>query len=162
MSRTSQNLADWLGECGLGQYARAFAENHIEYGVLRYLTDDDLKSLGVSLLGHRKKLLKAIEALEVNQQQSEAVGAVAQGGKEGVSPAETHESEVRQITVIFSDLVGSTELSEKLDPEDLRTLIDAYRDTCSAAIKRYEGRVANFAGDGVMAVLSLVPAIIRP
>jgi class 3 adenylate cyclase/predicted ATPase len=151
MSRTSQNLADWLGECGLGQYARAFAENHIEYGVLRYLTDDDLKSLGVSLLGHRKKLLKAIEALEVNQQQSEAVGAVAQGGKEGVSPAETHESEVRQITVIFSDLVGSTELSEKLDPEDLRTLIDAYRDACSAAIKRYEGRVANFAGDGVMA-----------
>jgi class 3 adenylate cyclase/predicted ATPase len=151
MSRTNRNLAEWLGECGLSQYARAFAENHIEYGVLRYLTDDDLKSLGVSLLGHRKRLLQAIEALEANQQESEAVGAVAHAGREAVSPAENHESEVRQITVIFSDLVGSTELSERLDPEDLRLVIDAYRETCSAAIRRYEGQVANFAGDGVMA-----------
>jgi class 3 adenylate cyclase/predicted ATPase len=149
MSRTSQNLAEWLGERGLGQYAQTFADNHIEYGVLPYLTDDDLKNLGVSL-GHRKRLLKAIEAIEALPQQSE-VRAVTQVSAQAVPPAESHESEVRQITVMFSDLVGSTELSEKLDPEDLRILIDAYRRTCSDAITRYEGQVANFAGDGVMA-----------
>jgi class 3 adenylate cyclase/predicted ATPase len=152
MSQTSQNLAEWLGERGLGQYAQTFADNHIEYSVLPYLTDDDLKNLGVSL-GHRKRFLKAIEAIEAepNQQQSEPVRAVAQVGAQALPRAESHESEVRQITVLFSDLVGSTELSEKLDPEDLRTLIDVYRKTCSAAISRYEGQVANFAGDGVMA-----------
>ncbi|MGB6661382.1 MAG: AAA family ATPase [Xanthobacteraceae bacterium] len=150
MSRTSQNLAEWLGECGLGQYAQTFADNHIEYSVLRYLTDDDLKILGLSL-GHRKKLLKAIEVLDENRQPSEAVGAVARVGTQALPPPENRQPEVRQITVVFSDLVGSTELSEKLDPEDLRIVIDAYRKTCSAAISRYEGQVANFAGDGVMA-----------
>src|SRR5215469_16294902 len=152
MSRTNQNLAEWLGERGLGQYAQTFADNHIEYSVLPYLTDDDLKNLGVSL-GHRKRLLKAIEAIEAepNQQQSEAVRAVAHGGAQVIPHPESHEPEVRQITVMFSDLVGSTELSEKLDPEDLRILIDAYRKACSTAITRYEGQVANFAGDGVMA-----------
>ncbi|HUC51931.1 MAG TPA: AAA family ATPase [Xanthobacteraceae bacterium] len=146
MSRTTQNLAEWLGECGLSQYAQTFAENHIEYGVLPYLTDDDLKHLGVSL-GHRKRLLKAIEALTAGQHQS----AASRGGAEVLAPVENHDPELRQITVIFSDLVGSTELSEKLDPEDLRTLIDTYRETCRAAIARYEGQIANFAGDGVMA-----------
>jgi len=67
------------------------------------------------------------------------------------SPLENHEPEVRQITVMFCDLIGSTELSEKLDPEDLRMLIDAYRKVCSAAISRYDGQVASYAGDGVMA-----------
>ena len=73
------------------------------------------------------------------------------GGAEAFSPEENREPEVRQITVIFCDLVGSTGLSEKLDPEDLRTLIDAYRKTCDAAVRRYEGQVANYSGDGVMA-----------
>jgi class 3 adenylate cyclase/predicted ATPase len=148
MSRSGQNLAEWLGERGLGQYAQTFADNHIDYSVLSYLTDDDLKNLGLSL-GHRKKLLKAIE--EETQQQSEQVRAIAHGGAEVVPVVETREPEVRQLTVIFSDLVGSTELSEKLDPEDLRILIDAYRKVCSTAITRYEGQIANFAGDGVMA-----------
>jgi class 3 adenylate cyclase/predicted ATPase len=154
MARSSQNLADWLGECGLGQYAQTFADNHIDYSVLPYLTDDDLKNLGLSL-GHRKRLLKAIEAIEAKPAQSEPVRAVTHVTTEAVAVAEKpeprHEPEVRQITVLFSDLVGSTELSEKLDPEDLRTLIDTYRKTCSTAIGRYEGQVANFAGDGVMA-----------
>jgi class 3 adenylate cyclase len=68
-----------------------------------------------------------------------------------LSPSENREPEIRQITVMFCDLVGSTELSEKLDPEDLRTLIDAYRKVCGAAVTRYEGQVANYAGDGLMA-----------
>lgn len=150
MSRTNRNLAEWLGQYGLGQYAQTFAENHIEYGTLRDLTDDDLKSLGLSL-GHRKRLLKAIEALVANQQPSDALSAVSNEVTEALSPVEDHEPEVRQITVLFCDLVGSTELSEKLDPEDLRPLIDAYRKTCDAAIRRYDGQVANYAGDGLMA-----------
>jgi class 3 adenylate cyclase len=70
---------------------------------------------------------------------------------ESQSPRENRELEVRQITVLFCDLVGSTELSEKLDPEDLRALIDAYRKVCGAAVTRYDGQVANYAGDGLMA-----------
>lgn len=70
-----------------------------------------------------------------------------------LSPSENREPEVRQITVMFCDLVGSTELSEKLDPEDLRALIDAYRKVCGAAVIRYEGQVANYAGDGLVAFL---------
>jgi len=150
MSRTNRNLAEWLGKYGLGQYARTFAENHIEYGALRDLTDDDLKTLGISL-GHRKRLLKAIASLAATQQQSDATPATSNVGAKAFSSAENDEPEVRQITVIFCDLVGSTELSEKLDPEDLRSLIDAYRKTCDAAVRRYEGQVANYAGDGVMA-----------
>src|SRR5215469_8989374 len=67
-----------------------------------------------------------------------------------LSLLENREPEIRQITVVFCDLVGSTELSERLDPEDLRALIDAYRKVCGAAITRYEGQVANYAGDGLM------------
>jgi len=150
MSRTNTNLAEWLGECGLGQYAQTFAENHIEYDTLQDLTEDDLKSLGLTL-GHRKRLLKAIETLLANQQPRDESSTVLHEAAEAFSPAAAHEPEVRQITAIFCDLVGSTELSEKLDPEDLRILIDAYRKVCDAAIRRYDGQVANYAGDGLMA-----------
>ncbi len=150
MSGASKNLAEWLGEHGLGQYAQAFAENHIDYGTLRDLTDGDLKDLGLSL-GHRKRLLRAILALAASQQSGDASRAASKQAAEAFSPAENHEPEVRQITAVFCDLVGSTELSEKLDPEDLRTVIDAYRKTCDTAIRRYDGQVANYAGDGLMA-----------
>jgi class 3 adenylate cyclase/predicted ATPase len=149
MPRTNRKLAEWLEQYGLGQYAQTFAENHIDYGTLGDLTDDDLKSLGLSL-GHRKRLLKAIEALAASQQPGGAPNAASK--ETGApSPVEDREPEVRQITVIFCDLVGSTELSERLDPEDLRPLIAAYRKTCDAAIRRYDGQVANYAGDGLMA-----------
>jgi class 3 adenylate cyclase/predicted ATPase len=150
MSRTSNNLAEWLGQHGLGQYAQTFAENHIDYGTLADLTDDDLKSLGLSL-GHRKRLLKAIQALAAPQQPGGAPSAASKQAAVTPSAAANPEPEVRQITVIFCDLVGSTELSEKLDPEDLRALIDAYRKTCDAAVRQYDGQVANYAGDGLMA-----------
>ena len=150
MSGTDNNLADWLGQHGLGQYAQTFAANHIDHATLRDLTDGDLKELGLSL-GHRKRLLKAIEGLATAQQQSGgALRAAANDVTAALPQAETHEPEVRQITVIFCDLVGSTELSEKLDPEDLRPLIDAYRKTCGDAITRYDGQVANYAGDGLV------------
>ncbi len=114
----------------MGQYAQAFADNHIDYDTLGDLTDGDLKDLGLTL-GHRKRLLKAIQTLAAASQTDDVRSAVPT-----IAPqAANHEPEVRQITAVFCDLVGSTELSEKLDPEDLRALIDAYRKTCDAAIR---------------------------
>jgi class 3 adenylate cyclase/predicted ATPase len=148
MTNTGTELADWLAAHGLDQYAQTFAENNIDYSVLPDLTENDLEKLGVTL-GHRKKLLRAIEALTAARQPTDTTAADATG----VPPAvgQQREAELRQITVMFCDLVGSTPLSEKLDPEDLRVLIDAYREACSTAIRRYGGEVASYAGDGVMA-----------
>jgi class 3 adenylate cyclase/predicted ATPase len=137
MAKSTTELAEWLARHGLGQYAQTFEENNIEYSFLPELTENDLRKLGISSLGHRKKLLRAIEALTVARQPAGTV--------------QHREAEFRQITVLFSDLVGSTLLSEKLDPEDLQKLIDAYRGECSTAIRRYEGEVARYFGDGAMA-----------
>src|SRR6266487_1259963 len=140
MARPTTDLAEWLGRHGLGQYVQTFAENNIEYSVLPDLTENDLEKLGVSL-GHRKKLLRAIEALTVARQPT---GTTTAANVTVVSPSlvQHREAEFRQITGMFCDLVGSTQLSEKLDPEDLQKLIDAYRVGCSAAIRRYGGEVA--------------------
>src|SRR5215475_5673854 len=142
MARPTTDLAEWLSRHGLGQYAQTFAENHIEYSVLPDLTEDDLEKLGVSL-GHRKILLRAINADRAATTRS-AAGIEA-------SPAQHREAEFRQITVMFCDLEGSTQLSQKLDPEDLQKLIDAYRRECITAIRHYGGEVARYFGDGVMA-----------
>jgi class 3 adenylate cyclase/tetratricopeptide (TPR) repeat protein len=150
MTDTGTDLADWLGRHGLDQYVQAFAENNIDYSVLPDLTENDLEKLGVTL-GHRKKLLKAIGALTAARQPADTTIPVADITAAPPAIGQQREAELRQITVMFCDLVGSTPLSEKLDPEDLRVLIDAYRDACSTAIKRYGGKVASYAGDGVMA-----------
>ncbi len=151
MTSTSTDLAEWLGRHGLGQYAQTFAKNNIEYSVLPDLTENDLKKLGVSSLGHRKKLLRAIEALTAARQPTGTRTAVSNVTVVPPSLVQPREAEFRQITVMFGDLVGSTQLSEKLDPEDLQKLIDAYRVECSTAITRYGGEVARYFGDGVMA-----------
>ncbi|MBI5263643.1 MAG: AAA family ATPase [Bradyrhizobium sp.] len=148
---TTTDLAEWLGTHGLGQYAKTFAENNIDYSVLPDLTENDLEKLGVSSLGHRKKLLRAIEALTAARQPTGTTKAVSSATIVPPSLVQHREAEFRQITVMFCDLVGSTQLSEKLDPEDLQKLIDAYRVECSAAIARYGGEVARYFGDGVMA-----------
>jgi class 3 adenylate cyclase/predicted ATPase len=137
MARPTTDLAEWLGRHGLGQYAQTFAENNIEFSVLPDLTEDDLEKLGVSL-GHRKKLLRAIDAVRAARQTRDTTKV-------------HREAEFRQITVVFCDLVGSTRLAEKLDPEDLQRLIEAYRRECDTAIRRYGGEVARYFGDGVMA-----------
>src|SRR6266566_4196925 len=149
MARPTTDLAEWLGRHGLGQYVQTFAENNIEYSVLPDLTEDDLEKLGVSL-GHRKKLLRAIEALTAAGQRTGTTTAVSNVTEVSTS-GQHREAEFRQITVMFCDLVGSTQLSEKLDPEDLQKLLDAYRGECSTAIRRYGGEVARYFGDGVMA-----------
>src|SRR3989440_2851384 len=148
---TTTELAEWLGRHGLGQYAKTFAENNIEFSVLPDLTENDLEKLGVSSLGHRKKLLRAIEELAAARQPTGTTTAVSNVTVVPPSLEQHREAEFRQITVMFCDLVGSTQLSEKLDPEDLQKLIDAYRVECSTAISRYGGEVARYFGDGVMA-----------
>ena len=136
------DVAVWLRGLGLQQYEALFRENDIDAEVLSDLTDGDLEKIGVSL-GHRKRLLKAVAAL---------------AGPAAVPPASTapippvaDATERRQLTVMFCDLVGSTALTAWLDPEDVREVIRAYQDTCSGAISRYDGFVAKFMGDGVLA-----------
>src|SRR5438445_1524604 len=148
---TTTDLAEWLGRHGLGQYAKPFAENNIDYSVLPDLTENDLEKLRISSLGHRKKLLRAIEALTAERQSTGTTTAASSATVLPPSLVQHREAEFRQITVMFCDLVGSTQLSEKLDPEDLQKLLDVYRGECSTAIRRYGGEVARYFGDGVMA-----------
>ena len=132
----------WLPGLGLQQYEALFRENDIDPEVLSDLTDGDLEKIGVSL-GHRKRLLKAIAVLA---DPAAAPPATATPIRPVADAAER-----RQLTVMFSDLVGSTTLSARLDPEDMREVIRAYQDACSGAIARYDGFVAKFMGDGVLA-----------
>jgi class 3 adenylate cyclase/predicted ATPase len=137
-----QQIADWLQTLGLGQYAQRFAENDISFRVLPDLTDQDLRELGVSL-GHRRQLLRAIADLtgaEKPPPPAEAPGPVA--------PHDT--AERRQVTVMFSDLVGSTALSARMDPEDLREIISSYQKCVAEIVRRFGGFVAKYMGDGVL------------
>jgi class 3 adenylate cyclase len=138
-----QQIADWLEKLGLPQYVQRFAENDIDVSVLRHLTDQDLKELGVSL-GHRRKMLAAIAELAgATPVTSEAAAVEAQ-------PKTQASVERRQVTVMFSDLVGSTALSARMDPEDLRELISAYQKCAAEAVRRFDGFVARYMGDGVL------------
>ena len=139
------DVSRWLAEQGLGHHARAFAQNGIAGDILRELTDADLKELGLNL-GDRKRLLRAIEALAAGPAQSQA--ATAEPAAASVAP---RDAERRQLTVMFVDLVGSTALSAQLDPEDMREVIRAYQNTVAGEITRFEGHVAKFMGDGVLA-----------
>jgi predicted ATPase/class 3 adenylate cyclase len=134
-------IAEWLASIGLGEYAQRFAENAIDLSVVRDLTDQDLKDLGV-LLGHRRKMLRAIAELE---------GEVLVSAQTGAKPAARDSAERRQLTVMFCDLVGSSALSARLDPEDLRSVIGAYHACIAEVIARNEGVIARYMGDGVLA-----------
>ena len=137
-----QQIADWLEELGMSEYARRFAENGIDVAALPHLTDQDLKDIGV-LLGHRRKMLAAIAKLAVTSpSKHEPVVDV------GPKPQDT--AERRQVTVMFSDLVGSTALSARMDPEDLREVISAYQKCVAETVQRFGGYVAKYMGDGVL------------
>src|SRR5438046_1128915 len=111
-----QEIAHWLEKLGMSEYAQRFAENKIDASVLRHLTDQDLKDMGVAL-GHRRKMLAAI---------AESVAAVQAPPQPAFTEPKTQDTaERRQVTVMFSDLVGSTALSARMDPEDLREVISA-------------------------------------
>ena len=154
------DVGKWLGDLGLRQYAEAFAAQDIDGSVLSELTDADLEKLGVGSLGHRKRLLKAIAALQANSAdprlaatstQPEGVAASSAPSSAAVSPSTAGQTaERRQLTVMFCDLVGSTALSGQLDPEDLQQVIGGYHSAVAGVVAPYEGHVAQFLGDGVL------------
>jgi len=136
-----QEIAEWLEKLGMSEYAQRFAENGIDVSVLRYLTDQDLEKIGVSL-GHRRKMLAAI---------AELVGAVQAPLQPTLTASQPQETaERRQVTVMFSDLVGSTALSGRMDPEDLREVISGYQKCVAQTVQRFGGFVAKYMGDGVL------------
>jgi class 3 adenylate cyclase/predicted ATPase len=136
------DVGDWLRSLGLGQYEALFRASEIDADILPELTDVDLEKLGVPL-GHRKRLLRAISGLAA------AETLAAPSASTGVKPQDA--AERRQLTVMFCDLVGSTALSARFDPEELREEIRAYQNACSGVVARYDGFVAKYMGDGVLA-----------
>jgi class 3 adenylate cyclase/tetratricopeptide (TPR) repeat protein len=137
------DIAAWLGGLGLEQYAPAFRDNDVDGEVLPELTADDLISIGVTSVGHRRKLLAAIVALR-----SDAPPVAQRVAPAGAVSAD---AERRQLTVMFSDLVDSTALSARLDPEDLREVIAAYHRAVAEIVSELDGFVAKYMGDGVLA-----------
>jgi class 3 adenylate cyclase len=133
-----QQIADWLKNLGMSEYAQRFAESDIDIDVLSELTDQDFDRLGVSL-GHRRRMLRAIRELDaspiasVTERQASALTAP--------EPAPKDTAERRQVTVMFSDLVGSTALSARMDPEDLREVISAYQKCVANTVQRFGGFV---------------------
>ena len=147
-----KSFESWLIENGLESYTALFLRNKVCFDVVRSLSEADLRELGIAL-GDRKRILQAISKLE--GESTTAVSAVPVGSLPIVPstlfPAsETAAGERRQLTVMFCDLVGSTALSEKLDPEELRSLLHNYRTVCGEVIARYEGHVARYVGDGIL------------
>lgn len=138
------DIASWLTRLGLDKYVKVFTENEIDLDALRHLSEDDLKELGLPV-GPRRKVLAAIAGL-VDDSLSQSSSSVIPAP---VPPRS--EAERRQLTVMFIDLVGSTQLSQRFDPEEMRDIIRAYQNTVSAEIIRYEGHVAKLMGDGVLA-----------
>jgi predicted ATPase/class 3 adenylate cyclase len=142
-----QQIADWLNQLGMSEYAQRFAENDIEIDLLNELTDQDFDRLGVSL-GHRRRMLRAIRELSASP--TEAVTKPRASAPTAPEPAPEDRAERRQVTVMFSDLVGSTALSARMDPEDLREVISAYQKCVAETVQRFGGFVAKYMGDGVL------------
>jgi class 3 adenylate cyclase/tetratricopeptide (TPR) repeat protein len=136
-----KDIAEWLASIGLSEYAQRFADNAIDLSVLRDLTEQDLKDLGI-LLGNRRKILRAIAELD---------GAASAPTETATAPALREDAERRHLTVMICDLVGSTALSVRLDPEDMRAVIDAYHAACARITRTYDGFLAEFRGDGILA-----------
>jgi class 3 adenylate cyclase len=140
----------WLRSLGLVKYEAVFRENDIDETVLPGLTHETLKELGVTSVGHRLKLLEAIAALRSDASaKAPSVDPATTSSAPSVQPEDR--AERRQVTVMFSDLVGSTALSVRMDPEDLREVISAYQKCVTETVRRFGGFVAKYMGDGVLA-----------
>jgi class 3 adenylate cyclase len=138
------DIDSWLRGIGLAQYAETFRANDINGELLGRLTNDDLKDIGVVSFGHRKKLMEAIAALVAAPKPPAPIPVTA------TEPKTQDTAERRQVTVMFSDLVGSTALSARMDPEDLREVISAYQKCVAETVRRHGGFVAKYMGDGVL------------
>jgi class 3 adenylate cyclase/tetratricopeptide (TPR) repeat protein len=148
------DVRQWLESIGLGQYADAFEDNDIDTDLASDLGDQDLKDLGVASMGHRKLLVRAIGALQTGGPPTDSVAISL---KPRPAPSDSAvarppaQAERRQLTVMFCDLADSTALSTQLDPEDYRDVMRAYQDACAGIVTRYDGFVARYMGDGVLA-----------
>ncbi|HSA81866.1 MAG TPA: adenylate/guanylate cyclase domain-containing protein, partial [Geminicoccaceae bacterium] len=146
------DFGEWLEGLGLGRYAEAFAGSDIDFDVLPDLTEEDLAGLGLSL-GDRKRLMRAIAALR--QPASSPVETPPQGPPAAAPPPEpsrpVRAAERRQLTVMFCDMVGSTALAARLDPEDFHEVMRRYQESCAEVVARFEGHVGNYIGDGILA-----------
>jgi class 3 adenylate cyclase len=140
------DISAWLRGLDLERYEQAFRENAINEASLPKLTAEDLRDLGVTAVGHRRILLDAIAALRAESFRETTERSVEPDRSGGKTP----EAERRQLTVMFCDLVGSTELSTRLDPEDLRTVIGSYHKCVAGTIDRFDGFVAKYMGDGIL------------
>src|SRR5271167_2521617 len=139
----------WLRSLGLEEYEAAFRDNKINERVLPNLTQEDLKEIGVGPVGHRRTLLEAIAALR-NEASGKAPPVDASTTSSAPSAHPEDRAERRQVTVMFSDLVGSTALSVRMDPEDLREVISSYQTCVAETVGRFGGFIAKFMGDGVL------------
>ena len=139
------DIPAWLLGLGLEQYESLFRANHIHGDLLRSLTAEDLRELGISSVGHRRRLLDAINALQPAADMPTPVAAIDNPKASG------REAERRQLTVVFCDLVGSTALSSRLDPEDLREILKTYHGTVAEVVASFGGFVAQYMGDGALA-----------
>jgi len=140
------DVAEWLRGLGLEEYGPAFRDHDIDGEVLRRLTGEDLRELGVASVGHRRRLLDAIAALR-DAQPAPAVplAPVPAVGAAGIA-------ERRQLTVMFSDLIDSTMLASRLDPEEMGEVIGAYHRCVAEVVRRFDGFLAKYLGDGEVVV----------
>ena len=141
------DVAAWLRSLGLERYEAAFRENEIDEKVLPRLTAEDLKDLGIAIVGHRRTMLDAIATLRASDASAKTPQPDAPPAVEA-PPKDT--AERRQVTVMFSDLVGSTAMSSRMDAEDLREIISAYQKCVAATVQHFDGFVAKYKGDGVL------------
>jgi class 3 adenylate cyclase len=141
------DIAAWLLDLGLERYAPAFRDNDVDAEVLLRLTADDLRELGVTSIGHRRRLLDAIAALTEGSPKPAAMAAAVKA-EPSASLTAPADAERRQLTVMFCDLVGSTALSTRHDPEDLRELIGDYHRAVAGTVGRFDGFVAEYMGMG--------------
>jgi class 3 adenylate cyclase/predicted ATPase len=145
------DVREWLQSIGLGQYADSFVVGDIDWELLPQLDHEVLKELGVSSPGHRLKILKAIDTLATPEAEDDVAATTDELAYKRSSVASGGQADRRQLTVMFCDLVGSTALSEKLDPEEYRDLLASYQSATRHAIERYDGYIARYMGDGILA-----------
>jgi len=153
------DVSEWLSSLGLEQYRERFNDNDIDPAILETLTADDLCEIGVGSVGHRRRLLNAIADLSVATEKTAssthntAADASQSDTKSTIERDQTdtrNEAERRHLTVMFVDMVGSTELSTRIDPEDVRDVLTRFQDTVAGAVSRFDGFVARFMGDGAL------------
>jgi class 3 adenylate cyclase/predicted ATPase len=144
---TMNEIEQWLSDIGLDQYGPLFRAQEIDLNVLPDLRDGDLKELGIPL-GHRKRLLRAIDEIQARDAAARDPVTAVTGNS---APNAAAEGERRQLTVMFCDIVGSTPLAQRLDPEDMRQVIRNFQDRCTEAVSHFDGFVAHYMGDGLLA-----------